>query len=292
MPESYKGWTLNSVGDPFVATEADIGCGAREVANWKAMIDKIGAPDGQALDTGLLLAPVLAFYDPTSGVLGAPANGDRYIALATAYGWSITKIYQYVSATLSWTEISPAKGNVVYVGNLKTHFVFDGYGWVSVRSVGSHIVDAHNPAQIGAAVDAGDPRFGPFNIEGAKSLVDDEELELLFKANYNGAFMGRGTIIVDTGSLCGAVVFADFVFYYGNTEFYVQPLHDTEYNGDLAYIGSTLANDPSSDNKFCIITTQQTPPNSAILSIKNRLGSAIRVWWKIDGAQNTVSTPF
>ena len=55
---------------------------------------------------------VIDRYDPTSG-LPAASTGDRYLATATANGWTVDKIYEYNGAT--WDETTPTTGTYVSV---------------------------------------------------------------------------------------------------------------------------------------------------------------------------------
>ena len=77
MSETYKGWTINSVGDkPDSGTTP--GCGTQEKTNWKNVIDKIGSPDGIPLPTRNSSTLILAFFDPTTAV-PAFTGDDKWI---------------------------------------------------------------------------------------------------------------------------------------------------------------------------------------------------------------------
>jgi hypothetical protein len=75
-------------------------------------------------------------YDPTPGLPGGPSTGDRYIATATANGWTIHYIYQYNGA--SWTEIIPDEGSAAWVEDENIQYVFNGASWVKMAGVVEH----------------------------------------------------------------------------------------------------------------------------------------------------------
>jgi hypothetical protein len=45
----------------------------------------------------------------------SPSDGDRHFSLATANGWTINRIYQYIESTTSWEEIVLTAGAELYV---------------------------------------------------------------------------------------------------------------------------------------------------------------------------------
>lgn len=55
-----------------------------------------------------------------------PNVGDRYIALATEYGWTEGYIYEWNGAT--WDETIPAEGDIVFVADLQAEYVFTAGG--------------------------------------------------------------------------------------------------------------------------------------------------------------------
>jgi len=80
---------------------------------------------------------VISFYDPTSGLPSSLNEGDRYIASATANGWTENNIYEYNNG--SWTEIIPNQGFRLTVENVDKEYVFNSSGhWVEVSSTTNH----------------------------------------------------------------------------------------------------------------------------------------------------------
>lgn len=74
MSESYNGWTLNSVGDaPDIG--ATSGCGTREVANLKSIVDKVGPPNAHRL---------LEIGSPTTGRLPVIDDATNYHSIASS----------------------------------------------------------------------------------------------------------------------------------------------------------------------------------------------------------------
>jgi len=65
----------------------------------------------------------------TMVTLQSGANGDRYIAPATANGWTINR--KEVWQTNAWVESVPATGEVVWVKNLGRNYVWSGTAWVA-----------------------------------------------------------------------------------------------------------------------------------------------------------------
>jgi hypothetical protein len=75
-------------------------------------------------------------YDPTGGLPGTPSSGDRYIATATANGWTIHHIYEYNGAT--WDDITPNEGFWLWVEDEDMYYAFNGTSWVSMPSITTH----------------------------------------------------------------------------------------------------------------------------------------------------------
>lgn len=80
------------------------------------------SPDGsvhkprEPEDNAYYLPPVLGFWNPNNGEPELPGGPDRYIATATASGWTANRIYQFNPATGHWTGITPTQGALVMVG--------------------------------------------------------------------------------------------------------------------------------------------------------------------------------
>jgi len=96
-------------------------------------------------------ANVNAFYDPTPNLPVAPADKDKYIASATANGWTIHRQYEYDLASLTWREYVPTKGLVRYVIALNQLWYYNGTIWtliVAVPSAHDLAGTAHNADTI------------------------------------------------------------------------------------------------------------------------------------------------
>ena len=72
---------------------------------------------------------VLDRFDPTSALPATPANGDRYIATATANGWTENNIYAYDTTGAAWVATVPNNGATCRVEDESTFYVFDGAAW-------------------------------------------------------------------------------------------------------------------------------------------------------------------
>lgn len=79
---------------------------------------------------------VSSFYDPTSGLPAGPSTGDRYIASATANGWTTNYIYEYNGS--SWDETVSDEGQAVWVKDLDKVYTFNGSSWVTFGSTVLH----------------------------------------------------------------------------------------------------------------------------------------------------------
>jgi hypothetical protein len=75
-------------------------------------------------------------YDPTPGLPGTPSAHDRYIATATANGWTIHHIYEYNGAT--WDDYTPNEGWWLWVEDEDMYYAFNGTSWVSMPSITTH----------------------------------------------------------------------------------------------------------------------------------------------------------
>lgn len=74
--------------------------------------------------------PVNSFYDPSGG-LPTGSSGDRYIASATANGWTEHYIYEYNEYEGDdWIEIEPIQGYSVLVDADDRHYHYNGTEWV------------------------------------------------------------------------------------------------------------------------------------------------------------------
>ena len=71
---------------------------------------------------------VLDRFDPTAALPVTPSEGDRYLATATANGWTSNRIYTYNSAG-AWDEFLPTEGAAMRVEDEDRWYTFDGTNW-------------------------------------------------------------------------------------------------------------------------------------------------------------------
>jgi hypothetical protein len=116
---SMGGNQLTNVGSPILGTDA---------AN-KDYVDAVA----QGIDWQ---DSVLDRFDPTSALPVGPNQGDRYIATATANGWTIHNIYEYEGST--WEETVPNEGFAAWVEDENIVYVFNGTSWVKMATIFAH----------------------------------------------------------------------------------------------------------------------------------------------------------
>jgi hypothetical protein len=58
---------------------------------------------------------VLSRFDPTAALPTTPVDGARYWSKATANGWTINRIYEWMAGTSTWEDTIPTAGTEVYV---------------------------------------------------------------------------------------------------------------------------------------------------------------------------------
>jgi len=124
---------------------------------------------------------VLSQFDPTAALPVGPSTGDRYIATATANGWTDTYIYEW-SGT-AWTEGIPNEGWATWVEDENKVYVFDGAAWVSIGSTTDHNLLSnlqggtaseyyHLTQAIHDALYSGSPIIGMGAVAGTNVEVD------------------------------------------------------------------------------------------------------------------------
>jgi len=95
-------------------------------------------------------ASVIDFYDPTPNLPIGPGTGDRYVASATANGWTDTYIYEYNGAT--WDETVSDEGMAVWNETEDIQYTFNGAAWVKFGSTVDHLnlqnIGTHSHAQV------------------------------------------------------------------------------------------------------------------------------------------------
>ena len=93
---------------------------------------------------------VTSRYDPTAATPPGPAGGDRYIATATANGWTDNYIYEYDGVS-AWVETVVEEGFACWVDTEDKTVIFNGTDWVIMAGGGS-IGIGYTHTQSGASV--------------------------------------------------------------------------------------------------------------------------------------------
>lgn len=70
---------------------------------------------------------VIALFDPTAGLPSDPAIGDRYLATATANGWSADYIYEWTGEL--WVGSEPYAGRTIFVLMVNQMYAYDFGSW-------------------------------------------------------------------------------------------------------------------------------------------------------------------
>lgn len=78
-------------------------------------------------DTTSWQPAIAEFYDPTPGLPPGAAEGERYIASATANGWTIDYIYEYRASV--WAEIVPTLGCTLIAWDTGIFWSWNGVAW-------------------------------------------------------------------------------------------------------------------------------------------------------------------
>ncbi|MBN1130286.1 MAG: DUF2793 domain-containing protein [Chitinispirillaceae bacterium] len=97
------------------------------------------------------IEPVIDIYDPTPGLPADPGEGDRYIASATANGWTDNNIYEWNG--LAWVEVTALKGLACYVLDEDEIYTFNGTSWIKVLGNAHtrlHALDSTSDHSIGS----------------------------------------------------------------------------------------------------------------------------------------------
>lgn len=136
---------------------------------------------GQRLSVGEYGGPWLedvdGFHDPTNGLPNWVTGGERYVATATANGWTEGGIYAYDGT--DWTETLPVEGGAVHDADGGQDWFYDGASW-SAQAAGdlAHVLGLNATAAPGADaaahVDGRDlvSETGTFSLDQGRLAVE------------------------------------------------------------------------------------------------------------------------
>ena len=77
---------------------------------------------------------ILVIDDFLAAQPGAPSDGDRYVATATAGDWTENNVYTWSDSSSSWEETAAYEGMHVYDKDSNYDFYYDGSSWVMIIS--------------------------------------------------------------------------------------------------------------------------------------------------------------
>jgi hypothetical protein len=80
--------------------------------------------------------PVISIYDNTIA-LPVAATGDRYIAQATANGWTQNRIYEKNNSG-GWGETIPVAGTIAWVNSAALPYTYNGSVWSALTPLSAH----------------------------------------------------------------------------------------------------------------------------------------------------------
>lgn len=115
---------------------------------WNSLSQIVGRIEDLESAVAALLAldwqnSVLSRFDPTVALPVGPSDGDRYISLATANGWTSNNIYQWNDATATWDETASNEGYASWVEDENKVYVFNGASWVAIGTTTDHNILAN-----------------------------------------------------------------------------------------------------------------------------------------------------
>ena len=96
------------------------------------LLIETGTGLGGPLSSGDSQDSVLDRFDPTAALPSVPSDQDRYLATATANGWTIHYIYTWLDGSSEWHEFIPTEGAVVEVEDENAQYIYNGAAWVEV----------------------------------------------------------------------------------------------------------------------------------------------------------------
>jgi hypothetical protein len=158
---------LPNIGDRYISTVTANGWTINNVYQWNGSVwnettpingDVVFVTDLQQLYGFIAgswvpipqswLEPVISIFDNTAALPVAPSDGDRYIALVTANGWTKDYIYEYNS--LNWEDTVPITGSFVYNEDTSLPYLYSGAAWVQFAPLTAHDIGGalHNASSV------------------------------------------------------------------------------------------------------------------------------------------------
>jgi len=168
-----KTYDTNNSGKVDIAESLDDGAGGS--VTWEDIQEAIEAGGGGSGSGVDWQNSVLSIYDPTPNLPVGPSDGDRYIASATANGWTTDYIYTYDLDTVSWVEVIPDEGFALTVEDENKIYIHNGSTWVLMATLVSHSnlddLDANDHPQYMAVLDYDSGEAGD-RVDLAIAIVD------------------------------------------------------------------------------------------------------------------------
>ena len=163
------------------------------------VVDPIADQDAATkkyVDDGIwMFPPIERWHDPTGGLPGDPAIGDRYGSDGTGYGWTDGYIYEWDGE--EWIESEPEEGWTIWCFFELLFYVFFSGGWMALPgtdhseldnlawSVAGHTFDAAVDFNSQALTSVGAIGCGAITTSGMLTIDSAAALILLHDSGTN-----------------------------------------------------------------------------------------------------------
>jgi hypothetical protein len=290
MPESYNGWTLNSVNDaPDNGTTA--GCGTQEVTNLKAMVDKVGPPNGNRLaEIGTLASGRIVYIDDAGnyhvagstifsqleGGLFLNKTGEVYFSFGDG---GYEKIWLTKEAA-TFDFLIAASGAGAATFRLKQSNGDIGIGNIALPAGVLHVLkDVTGVIQHGINKNVGplgtgftrDSVAGMVNLADSGVLADERFINFQFSGNYQG-LIGHGSMHAYDSSN-GASHFCHFSIRFSSEATTTITLDF----GDISGGGQKFFITDSGTGIRLLILVSAGPNYNPVLSVQNNFGHSVDI---------------